>query len=129
MRQKRPFTLLEIMIVIFLIGLIGSVIGYNMKGSMDEGKAFKTQQAISQMENIFELQIAKGADPEYVSLNVEHHLIDSGIVKSPKKLMKDGWGKKFDFIYDEATGVIKIVSEKYNEFMEKKDTYNVDDEE
>jgi type II secretory pathway pseudopilin PulG len=117
------------MIVIFLIGLIGSVIGYNMKGSMDEGKAFKTQQAISQMENIFELQIAKGADPEYVSLNVEHHLIDSGIVKSPKKLMKDGWGKKFDFIYDEATGVIKIVSEKYNEFMEKKDTYNVDDEE
>ena len=129
MKQKRPFTLLEIMIVIFLIGLIGSVIGYNMKGSMDEGKAFKTQQAISQMENIFELQVAKGADPEHVSLNVEHHLSQSGIVKSPKKLMKDGWGKKFDFIYEEETGLIKIVSEKYDAFMAKKDSYDLDDEE
>ena len=42
MQKKRALTLLEIMIVIVLIGIIGSVIGVNMKGSLDAGKAFKS---------------------------------------------------------------------------------------
>lgn len=127
MKQKRPFTLLEIMIVIFLIGLIGSVIGYNMKGSMEEGKAFRTQQAISQMENIFELQMAKGASPEDIVLRVAHHLEQSGIVKNPKKLINDGWGMPFEFDLD-TDGEISITSEKYTAFMAKKDDYMSNEE-
>lgn len=126
MKKKRAFTLLEIMIVIFLIGLIGSVIGYNMKGSMDEGKAFKTKQAISQMQDVFELQMAKGASADEIADNVEHHLVQSGIVKNPKNLMKDGWGNKFDF---EASGdSISITSERYGAYLSKKDNYDKDEE-
>ncbi len=53
-------TLLEIMIVIVLIGLIGSVIGFNMKGSLDEGRAFKTRQAQEQIQDILMLEVARG---------------------------------------------------------------------
>ena len=58
-RKKRTLTLMEIMIVIVLIGLIGSVIGINMKGSLDKGRAFKTKEAIRQIDDIFSLEIAQ----------------------------------------------------------------------
>ena len=50
--KKRSVTLLEMMIVITLIGLIASVIGYNMKGSLDRGKAFKTEESQKQIKDI-----------------------------------------------------------------------------
>ena len=59
-RKKRSLTLLEIMIVIFLIGLIGSVIGYNVKGSLDEGRAFRSEQGACQIRDILLLEVAKG---------------------------------------------------------------------
>ena len=125
MKKKRAFTLLEIMIVIFLIGLISSVIGYNMKGSMDEGKAFKTKHAISQMQDVFELQMAKGASAEQIAGNVEHHLAQSGIVKTPKNLMKDGWGNAFTFKPDGDT--INISTDKYTDYLSHKDNYDEDE--
>ena len=33
--KKRPITLLEIMIVIFLIGVVGSIVGVNIKKSLE----------------------------------------------------------------------------------------------
>jgi type II secretory pathway pseudopilin PulG len=93
-KRKRPLTLLEIMIVIFLIGLIGSVIGYNMKGSLDEGKAFKTEQAMSQIHEILLLEVAKGATVDEVVGAPEHFLKRSMITRDPDALMKDGWGQK-----------------------------------
>ena len=42
-KSKKAMTLLEVMIVIFIIGIISSVIGYNMKGSLEKAKAFKTE--------------------------------------------------------------------------------------
>ena len=56
MRKKNFLTLLEIMIVIALITIIGGVLGYNMKGSLEKGKAFKTEQAIKQIDDILSVQ-------------------------------------------------------------------------
>lgn len=120
MKQKRPFTLFEIMIVICLIGLISGVIGYNMKGSLNEGKAFKTEQAMEQIRDIFELQIAKGFDPQEVVDHLEYHLRHSGIVKNPQKIMRDGWGQPFSFELLEDRDIV-ISSDKYNAFREKKE--------
>lgn len=122
MKKKRPFTLLEIMIVIFLIGLIGSVIGYNMKGSLDEGKAFKTKQAKHKIKEILELEIAKGIEPDKVMNDPAQYLRASGIVKNPKKLICDGWGEKFDISYDEQKNEIKVFSKKYQTFKNSKKT-------
>jgi len=119
MKKKRAFTLLEIMIVIFLIGLIGSVIGYNMKGSLEEGKAFKTKQAIMKIREIFELEIAKGASEQDIADDPEKFLSHSGLVKKPKKMIKDGWGETIKVDVG-ADGNLKIASSKYSNYKRQK---------
>lgn len=120
MKKKRPFTLLEIMIVIFLIGLIGSVIGYNMKGSLDEGKAFKTKQAKLKIKEVFELEIAKGIDPHKIVENPVQYLRASGIINKPEKMIYDGWGTRFVISYDEQKNEIKVISTKYQTYKNSK---------
>lgn len=120
-QKKRPFTLLEIMIVIFLIGLIGSVVGYNMKGSMDEGRAFKTKQAMEQIHDILMLEMAKrDKTADVIANNATAYLKLSGLVKDPNKLVKDGWGKTFDIKGDAEKGTITITSQAYENYKNKK---------
>lgn len=95
-KKRYALTLLEIMIVIVLIGLIGSVIGYNMKGSLDEGRAFKTTYAMDQIQDILMLEVAKGENIQTVIAEKEKFLANSGLVKNPKKMLKDGWGQEFE---------------------------------
>jgi general secretion pathway protein G len=83
------------MIVIVLIGLIGSVIGANMKGSLDEGRAFKTKYAMDQIKDVLMLEVAKGESIETVVAQKEQFLENSGMVKDVKKMLKDGWGEEF----------------------------------
>ena len=40
-KRKSPLTIIEIMIVIFIISIVGGVMSYNMKGSLVKGRAFK----------------------------------------------------------------------------------------
>jgi prepilin-type N-terminal cleavage/methylation domain-containing protein len=94
-RKKQALTLIEIMIVIVLIGLIGSVIGANMKGSLDEGRSFKTKYAMEQIKDILMLEVAKGESIETVVAEKEKYLENSGMVKDVKKMLKDGWGEDF----------------------------------
>lgn len=116
--SKRHVTLLEIMIVIFLISLIGGVIGYNMKGSLEKGKAFKTEQAINQLDDIFQLEAAKGEmSHQEIAMNPKDALEKSGLVKKPDELLKDGWNNKFE-ITAQKDG-FKIYSKKYDEYQKK----------
>jgi general secretion pathway protein G len=120
MKKKKAMTLLEIMIVIFLIGLIGSVIGYSMKGSLDEGRVFKSERAIEQITDILELEVAKDdVSTADLTANPAKYIKNSGMVKDPQKLLKDGWGTPFDITVD-ADGEISVVSKKLEEFREAK---------
>lgn len=117
--KKKALTLLEMMIVIFLIGMILSVIAYNMKGSLDKGRAFKTEHAISQIEDILELEAANGNRPQSDDITgVVEILRISGMTKDPDKLMKDGWGKEFLVERDPQEDKIVITSEKYESYKE-----------
>ncbi len=121
MKQKYAMTLLEIMIVIFIIGIIGSVVGYNMRGSLDQGKAFKTKQGARKIYEIVQLEEARGktlSDDGNLSDTISKILISSGLVKNTKDLMKDGWGNKYKFKIEE--GDLRFSSEKYEAFCEKK---------
>lgn len=94
--KKRAITLVEIMIVIVIIGLIGSVIGYNMKGSLDEGKAFKSEQGSKQVYDYLTMQIAQKQDSfNYVLEHPEKVLEQSGFISRANKLIQDGWNQKF----------------------------------
>lgn len=91
--KRRCITLIEIMIVMFLIALIAGVITYNYRGSLDEGKAFKTKAAMDKVETILELNVAE--DPslmDHISSEWVTIIKASPLVKNPEDLIKDGWG-------------------------------------
>jgi type II secretory pathway pseudopilin PulG len=120
-KRKRSLTLLEIMIVIVLIGLIGSVIGVNMKGSLDEGRAFKSRQAKEQIKDILMLEVARGGEINDVVARREDFLANSGLVKNPKKFLEDGWGVPFEVKVNGTTqSDIIVSSEKLKAFDRKK---------
>ncbi|MBI2810780.1 MAG: prepilin-type N-terminal cleavage/methylation domain-containing protein [Candidatus Melainabacteria bacterium] len=120
-RKKRALTLLEIMIVIVLIGIIGSVIGFNMKGSLDEGRAFKSRQAKEQITDILMLEVARGMPIDEVITKREQVLANSGLVKKPKDFLKDGWGVEFEVKpYGKSSERIIVSSAKLKAYEAKK---------
>ncbi|WP_194847581.1 prepilin-type N-terminal cleavage/methylation domain-containing protein [Candidatus Neptunochlamydia vexilliferae] len=132
MKKRYAMTLLEIMIVIFIIGIITSVIGYNMRGSLDKGKAFKTKQGVNKLYEIVQLQDAQGdglkkSDQEKdgkLADQVKNLLESSGLVRKSSELMKDGWGNLYEF--DIVGGDLRATSKKYDEYCDKeniKDRY------
>ena len=116
-------TLLEIMIVIFIIGIVGSVIGHNMLGSLDRGRAFKTEEASRKIYEIVLLQEACGSKIEGGKDHYQQTirvLDESDLVRRPKDLMTDGWGGAFTPIYDEEKKEWHFTSAKYEAYCEKK---------
>jgi len=100
-RKKRPITLMEIMIVILLIGVISSVVGYNMKGSLDKGKAFKSKQGAAKIQEILlfeaidkEIDLKKFVTTKTDKKKYAQYLVKSGLYKDEKDCM-DGWGEPY----------------------------------
>ncbi len=121
-KKKQALTLLEIMIVICLIGLIGSVIGYNMKGSLEEGKAFKTVRAKEQLHDILMLEVSKGYSVDEVIANKITFLKNSGLAKDPAKLLVDGWNNEFEIRADQYGSDILISSRAHEKYLSRKKT-------
>jgi len=120
--KKRAMTLLEIMIVIFIIGIIGSVVGYNMKGSLEKGKAFKTEHGMRQVEEIIMLEVASGnvqLDEVDNIEKVQKILKNSDLARNAKDLIKDGWGKEYEVRKNKYGNKIRLVSAEYNSYKDK----------
>lgn len=122
MKKKRALTLLEIMIVIFLITLITGVIGYNMKGSLDKGKAFKTEQALSQLHDMLLLGLSEGRKMDDILANPKSVLEELGIARDPAGLLKDGWNENFIIASNKNKSDFKITSKGLSKYNEKKST-------
>lgn len=113
--KKSAFTLLEIMIVIVLIGIIGTVVGVNVRGSLNEGKKFKTEQCAHQIEDILTMMAGRpplenlGDSTNFAKK--DDRLIEalqaSGLVKDPLKVLTDGWGDDFVVSYQEGKFTVK----------------------
>ena len=56
-RNEHPLTLLKIMIVIFLIGFISTIIGFNIKGFLDKAKLFKREKSTLPNKKSFYMNI------------------------------------------------------------------------
>jgi len=122
MNAKRRFmTLIEMMIVMFLIAMITGVIAYNYTGSLEEGKAFKTKAGINKIEQILSLETATG-DIENVKDHWQEIIKRSPLVQNTDELFKDGWGNPYqvDVVEEDAGKVIKITSSKYDAHTNKK---------
>ena len=119
--KKRCITLIEIMIVMFLIALIAGVITYNYRGSLEEGKAFKTKAAIDKIETILNLNVAE--DPSLMDhINSEWVKViqASPLVKNPNDLIRDGWGIPFQVTTE--GNVIEVHSARFEEYKRENAT-------
>ena len=95
--KKRALTLLEIMIVVLLITLITGVISYNMKGTLDKGKAFRTQRAMEQLHELLYLRQAEtNKSLKSIIDNRKEELKNIDLVKNADNFLKDGWGEDFE---------------------------------
>ena len=121
-KKKRSMTLLEIMVVIFIIGLIGTVIGVNMKGSLEEGKAFKSEKGSKQVYDLLSLEVSRGS----LQLSGLTHakaiaaLSESGLASDVNKLIEDGWGKSYQLYVSEKDQEIRVVSENFSNYLQNK---------
>jgi general secretion pathway protein G len=119
MRKKRAFTLLEIMIVIFLITLITGTIGYNMKGTLDRGRAFRTEQGQEQLHDLLLMCLADSNDPDAIASNPAGALKKTGLAKDPDKLVTDGWGKPFVITVTRDRSDFAIKSPELTKYLNK----------
>jgi general secretion pathway protein G len=117
-KSKKGLTLIEVMIVMLILGLISGLFMYNMKGSLEEGKAFKTEQASLQLQQILSMQIAMGVDPSRVNEDPAAVLASSKMFKDPKTMLKDGWGNPYSILVDQD-GEVFVTSQKFLEYTEK----------
>lgn len=114
--KRRFVTLIEMMIVMFLIALITGVIAYNYRGSLDEGKAFKTKAGIEKLETILNLEAAKRPELLKSTEQWQNIIKSSPLVHNPDSLTKDGWGETYEVGFDTNTEGIKVTSRKYEEY-------------
>lgn len=121
--KKREITLIEIMIVMFLIALITGVIAYNYRGTLEEGKAFKTKAAIEKIETILSLEIANNPDKKgNISTEWKDLIKKSPLVHDASALQKDGWGEEYQVSVDPDSDRIVITSKKYDEYRKTHQT-------
>lgn len=114
--EKRNITLIEIMIVMFLIALITGVIAYNYTGTLEEGKAFKTKTGMERLETILSLEAADNPDLlDDIEGNWKEAVRRSPLVKSAKDLSTDGWGGEYEVTTED--GQIMIRSERFEEYL------------
>lgn len=112
--KKRALTLLEIMIVIFLITLITGTIGYSMRGSMDKGRAFRTEQAKEQLHDLLLISLSEGHRAEEIAQKPLDYLKKQGLAKDPEQLLLDGWKQPFKITAQQGGHDFNIVSESWN---------------
>lgn len=119
--KKRFITLVEMMIVMFLIAMITGVIAYNYTGSLEEGKAFKTKAGIEKIHTVLDLHLATNPeDRSTLDTKWKEILARSQLVKNAKELEKDGWGIEYTVSANGENGEIEIKSQKYNDYQATK---------
>ena len=119
--KRRFITLVEMMIVMFLIAMITGVIAYNYTGSLEEGKAFKTKTGIEKIHTVLDLYLATHPEErEHISTQWKTIVENSQLVKNAKELIKDGWGDDYDVSQADANNEIEITSKKYNAYQSAK---------
>lgn len=119
--QRRFITLIEIMIVMILIALITGVLAVNFRGSLDEGKVFKTKAGIEKLEAILNLAVAK--DPSLIERIQDKEVWQSVVRKSPlvqnpNDVLKDGWGGDYEVDVDDDKR-IHVKSDAYDQYLKK----------
>lgn len=114
--KRRFVTLIEMMIVMFLIALITGVVAYNYRGTLDEGKAFKTKVGIEKLETILNLAVSDNPNLNLTGEGWKEYIRHSPLVQNASALERDGWGQAYDVSIDNNTNAIHVTSQKFDDY-------------
>lgn len=113
---RRALTLIEMLIVIALIGIIGSALAYNMGAGLNKGKEFRSEQNRRKVRNVLDYEIFNnGHDPHEVVQNWKEYVSHSSLIDRDQKLedlFKDGYGGEYHVSYDEQNDQIVVRSSR-----------------
>jgi type II secretory pathway pseudopilin PulG len=117
-KVKRPVTLIEIMIVILLIGLVGGALAFNMRGSLDQGKVFKTEQTLLRIHDALMMEAAKGdLSMDSIAENWQSIAKQSPFFKKGFDYSKDAWNKSISVKIADDDFV--VISPGLNDYQKK----------
>lgn len=92
-RARGGFSLLELMFVIIIIGVLASVVGYNLLGAADKAKDAATRSSMDVVKKALNTYRATYNVYPDVQLGLQALVADKLIEKFPK----DGWGKDLEY--------------------------------
>lgn len=116
---RRNITLIEVMIVMFLIALIIGAVAYNYQGATEKGRAFKTETGMKRLEEILTIALLDTPKAEDdLESNWEQLVRQSPLVSNPNAAIYDGWGNKYDVTIDN-NGQVKVTSQAYDEYLRR----------
>lgn len=115
---RRYVTLIEMLIVMFLIAMIIGVVALNYQGALEEGKAFKSKAGKDKIENILTLAVSQDPNLEQgIETGWKEIIRKSPLITNPEDLIKDGWGDEYQVTVE--SGKVKVTSTKYDEYIKK----------
>ena len=99
-RRRHPFTLIEIMIVVVIIGMLAALVGPNIIGNLDKTKVKSTKTQLVSVKNAVQQYYM---DMSSYPARLEDLLVNPGNDKwdgpylEAKNLPKDGWDNDFQY--------------------------------
>jgi general secretion pathway protein G len=121
--KKRAVTLIEMIVVMLLIAMITGALAYNYNSSLNEGKAFKTKEAISRIKTIIALELAE--NPLRDISDWRQIVTESPLGGKGESFLRDGWGEEFQVSItdnpDDGQEVV-VSSKNYASYLAKKKT-------
>lgn len=113
---RKTLTLIEMLIVIALIGIIGSALAYNMSSGLSKGKEFRNEQNKRKIRNMLDYEIfTNGQNPSEVAKDWLSYIQRSTLRdrdQTVEQLTQDGYGSVYHVTYDEHLDQIVVLSSK-----------------
>ncbi|RDB31172.1 putative OMP leader (16) peptide [Candidatus Similichlamydia laticola] len=96
MWKRRFLTLVEMMVVMSLIAIIGAAVAYNIRGSLEKGRYFRSVEGAKQIENLLYMHMAETGESLAATISRWKKIVSrSPLVRSPDQATKDGWGNDY----------------------------------
>ena len=97
--QRRAFTLLEMMLVVLVMGILGTVAVFGAKSVLNNSR---TQRTINDLRTIkAAIDLYEGKHGEYPATLL---VLTQGLNPLLEKVNKDGWQHEYQYIYPGGSG-------------------------
>lgn len=126
-KKRRSVTLVEMIIVMILIATITGALAYNYRGTLEKGKAFKTEQLIKKIETIVILHLTtnpEDKDKLFSDESFQRQVIRNSPIAPNLKPGEDpllgGWGEQIVISEGSGEDLVKVTSSALDKYKHGK---------